>query len=206
MLAFQKGDEEAFNALVLRHQRSVMNLVRRFVGPVPEIEDLAQEVFVRLYKARATYRPAAKFTTFLYRNTLNLCLNFLRDRKHRRAYSLDAGPGDEEARIELPDERAPDPERTAAANERALAVRQAVASLPENQRAAVVLSRWQGLSYADVARAMDLSVMAVKSLLSRARENLRSALSVRLKDEEMVRSGPDPEAPGSKNERGASKR
>ncbi|MHC5039725.1 MAG: RNA polymerase sigma factor [Planctomycetota bacterium] len=185
MLQTQQGDEQAFNALVLRHQRSVLNLVRRFVGPVPDVEDLAQEVFVRLYQARASYRPTARFTTYLYRNTLNLCLNFIRDRKHRRTAPLDKKE-EEGPRVELPDPAVENPSKIIADRERADIVRQSVSALPENQRTAVILSRWHGLSYQEIAETMDLSIMAVKSLLSRAKENLRTKLSVLLKDEESV--------------------
>ena len=191
MLRFQKGDEEAFDRIVLRHQRSIVNLVRRFIGPLPETEDLAQDVFVRLYQARASYRPTAKFTTFLYRNTLNLCLNFLRDRKHRKTVSID-GPGEEDdRRMEMPDASAEDPAESAGDRERKRAVREAVEALPDNQRMAVILSRWEGLSYKDIGETLDLSVMAVKSLLSRAKENLRYKLSVLLKDEDIVRDAPE---------------
>jgi RNA polymerase sigma-70 factor (ECF subfamily) len=187
MLGCQKGDDEAFDQLVLRHQRPVLNLVRRFVGPIPDVEDLAQDVFVRLYQARASYRPTAKFTTFLYRNTLNLCLNYIRDRKHRRAVSLESGGEEDGYRFEPPDEAAESPPAAVARREASEAVRRAVAELPENQRSAVILSRWQGLPYLEIAETMELTVMAVKSLLSRAKENLRYKLSVVLKDEERIR-------------------
>lgn len=187
MLQFQQGDEDAFTALVRRHQRSVLNLVRRFVGPVAEMEDLAQEIFVRLYQARAGYRPSAKFTTFLYRNTLNLCLNFLRDRKHRRTLSLERPGEDGEERMEPPDSRAVDPHAALSDREVAATVRRAVAALPDNQRAAILLLQWHGLPYQEIAETMNLSVMAVKSLLSRARENLKTSLAVLLKDEDVVR-------------------
>ena len=177
MLKVQKGDERAFVELVGRHQRTVLHLVHRFVGPVGDAEDLAQEIFVRLYQARRTYLPSAKFTTFLYRNTLNLCLNYRRDRGIRRTASLDAGGGEEGQRIEVADAGAPPPEAALVERERAEAIRRAMDALPENQRTAVLLLRWQDLSYQEIGDAMDLSVMAVKSLLSRAKENLRVKLS-----------------------------
>lgn len=178
MLLCQGGDDSAFDQLVLRHQRMVLNLVRRFAGAVPDAEDLAQEVFVRIYQARNSYRPTAKFTTYMYRNTLNLCLNYIRDRKHRKALSLESGGEEDEFRFE-PEDRSTDPPLSALErSEAGAAVRRAVASLPDNQRAAVILSRWRGLSYQEIADAMEISVMAVKSLLSRAKENLRYKLSV----------------------------
>lgn len=187
MLRFQDGEEEAFDRIVNRHQRSVLNLVRRFVGPGPDNEDLAQEVFVRLYQARRKYKPSAKFTTFLYRNTLNLCLNYIRDSKHRRALSLDRPGADEDVRVDPPDGSAKSPGESAQESERAAAVRAAVLALPENQRIAVVLSRWHGLPYQEIAGTLAVTPMAVKSLLNRAKENLREKLSVLLKDEEIVR-------------------
>jgi RNA polymerase sigma-70 factor (ECF subfamily) len=194
MLRFQKGDEEAFAGLVDRHRRTVLNLVIHFVGPVADAEDLAQDVFVRLFQARKTYRPEAKFTTFLYRNTLNLCLNYLRDRKHRRTLSLDAAPGEEGARLEVADAAAVPPGAALEERERAEAVRRALDRLPENQRTAVLLLRWKEWSYQEIAETMDLSVMAVKSLLSRAKENLRESLSRLLADGDA--------APGAKDEGG----
>jgi RNA polymerase sigma-70 factor (ECF subfamily) len=187
MLRSGEGDEEAFTELVRRHQRSVLNLVRRFVGPIPDQEDLAQEIFVRLYQARTKYRPTAKFTTYLYRNTLNLCLNYIRDRKVRRTLPLDPGGEDGAGAMEMEDSAVEGPGAVAARRETSRTVRDAVAALPDNQRTALVLSRWHGASYQDIADTMELSVMAVKSLLSRAKENLRSRLSILLRDDDRVR-------------------
>jgi RNA polymerase sigma-70 factor (ECF subfamily) len=187
MLGFQAGDDRCFAELVGRHQNSVLRLVGRFLGPVADADDLAQEVFVRLYQARRSYKPSARFTTFLYRNTLNLCLNYLRDRKHRRAASLDASAEDDESRPGIADPEALQPAAALAEKERTDAVRRAVDELPENQRTALVLLRWQDLSYQEIGETMDLSVMAVKSLLSRAKENLRERLSFLLRDDEAVR-------------------
>jgi RNA polymerase sigma-70 factor (ECF subfamily) len=168
------------------------------VGPVPDAEDLAQEIFVRLYQARRTYQPSAKFTTFLYRNTLNLCLNYRRDRGIRRTASLDAG-GDGEPRLEVADPGALPPEAALVERERDEAIRRAMDALPENQRTAVVLLRWQDLSYQEIGEAMDLSVMAVKSLLSRAKENLRTKLSFLLSGDERVRNSRPGEPEGGGN-------
>jgi len=187
MLRFQKGEEAAFDALVKRHQRSILNLVRRFLGPNADAEDLAQEVFVRLYQARKNYRPSARFTTYLYRNTLNLCLNYIRNQKHRKTHSLDAPRGEGDYRAGLRDERGRDPGDGASTREREAIVRDAVSALPENQRQALILSRWHGLSYQEIADTLDMSIMAVKSVLWRARENLRETLSVHLKDEDIVK-------------------
>ena len=97
MLRFQRGDEDAFDALVRRHQRSVVNLTHRYLGDPAAAEDLAQDVFVRVYNARDTYRPEAKFTTWLYRIATNLCLNEIRDREKYRPHPVSGAGGGEDA-------------------------------------------------------------------------------------------------------------
>ncbi|MCI0342298.1 MAG: sigma-70 family RNA polymerase sigma factor [Planctomycetales bacterium] len=177
MLRFQGGDEGAFTALVERHQQTVLSLAARFVGPGADAEDLAQEILIRVYRARNQWRPEAKFTTWLYRVAANLCLNWIRDRSRKPAVSLDAGiAGHDDPPPEPPDRRAEGPEAGAVASERAAIVRRAVEALPANQRMAVLLFRYEGLSYVEVADALGISLQAVKSLLNRAKENLKDAL------------------------------
>jgi RNA polymerase sigma-70 factor (ECF subfamily) len=178
MLAFQRGDDAAYEELVRRNYRRILNLAYRFIGSREDADDLAQEVCLGVYKARQSYRPTARFSTWLYKNTLNLCLNYNRSMRLRRTLSLvGADESGEETPRDLPDEREGLPFDELERKELQEKVREAVESLPPNQRAAVLLSRFEKLSYKEIADVMDLSVQAVKSLLSRAKENLRYKLA-----------------------------
>ncbi len=178
MFAFQRGEESAFATLVDRHRERVFRLACRYLGDDNAAEDLAQEAFMRVYRARHSWRPEAKFSTWLYRVTANACLNELRSRRTRRAVetTASAGPGGV-LPPEGPDPKGEPPEAAAIREETAARVRAAVARLPDDQRLAVVLSKYEGLSYRELADAMERSVPAVKSLLVRARENLRRDLT-----------------------------
>jgi RNA polymerase sigma-70 factor (ECF subfamily) len=178
MEALQRGDESAFAKLVDRHRERVFRLACRYLNDETAADDLAQEAFIRVYRARHTWRPEAKFSTWLYRVTANACLNELRARRARKAVetTASAGPGGEVA-VDAADPRAADPGDAVLRGELAAVVRGAVQELPEDQRMAVLLSKYEGLSYRELAEAMDRSVPAVKSLLVRARENLRKSLT-----------------------------
>jgi RNA polymerase sigma-70 factor (ECF subfamily) len=145
-----------------------------------QAEDLAQEVFLRVYRARKEYAPSAKFTTWLFRIATNLALNSIRDGRHRQMdVSIDQTVDDgeqEQARIDVAD-KSPDVEHRLLERDRALMIRRAVDSLPDKQRAAVLLHKYQEMDYADIARALDCSESALKSLLFRAYETLRVELA-----------------------------
>lgn len=175
MLRFQRGDEEAFAALVRRFQNRVVSLAYRYLGSAADAEDLAQEVFLRVYRAKETYEPKAKFSTWIYRITANASLNHLRGRKARRKVS-GAMPGDADGPADFEDEEAEAPDEGMAKDELARVLREIVDALPERQRTAIVLNKYEGLSYEDVAAAMDMSEPAVKSLLTRARVNIKEKL------------------------------
>jgi RNA polymerase sigma-70 factor (ECF subfamily) len=188
MRAFQEGDVSAYEVLVHKYQGPVLSLVRRYLGSrSPGVEDVGQEVFLRIFRSKHTYEPRAKVGTWIYRITVNTCLNEIRRlgaEKNRRVAGFTAVFGDE-ARGEggasadevLADPRAATAAAGAEAGEVERRVRAAVDALPEQQRLAVVLSRYHHLSYEDVAASMDSTVPAVKSLLMRAREGLRRALA-----------------------------
>ena len=179
MIAFQGGDEMAFQELVERNHSRVIRLAYRFVGNATEAEDLAQEVFLRIYRARHTYHPTAKFSTWMFRIAANVSLNALRDRAHRRDdVSIEQLAGADRGPYTVPDARSQAPSRRIAREELQTCVREAVRELPEKQQLAVVLSKYEGLSYADIARTIGCSTMAVKSLMARARENLKERLLV----------------------------
>jgi RNA polymerase sigma-70 factor (ECF subfamily) len=174
MLRFQSGDEAAFAALVRSYQNRIVSLAYRYLGSAADAEDLAQEVFLRVYRAKESYEPTAKFSTWVYRITSNASLNFLRGRKARRGVSGTMPVGGAPADYEDEDAEAPD-ERMEK-DELARVLRRIVDELPERQRMAIVLNKYEGLCYDDVASAMDMSVMAVKSLLTRARVNIKEKL------------------------------
>lgn len=173
------GDSSALEGLIERHKKVVLNIVYRYIGDRSAAEDIAQEAFVRVYQARKRYKPTAKFSTWLYRIVSNLCLSALRKEQLRKAHSLDSSLETQEG--ELRTDRSSDdvdpPGSRLEKEELARVVRSAVESLPEGQRMAVILNRYGGLGYQEVARSMNLSPMAVKSLLNRARNSLREMLS-----------------------------
>lgn len=187
MRRFQKGDDSAYEVLVHKFQAPVLSLVRRYLGSRSSgVDDVAQEVFIRVYRHKLTYEPKAKVSTWIFKVTVNACLNEIRRlgaEKNRRVAGFtavfgDGGEsGDTDVGAVLADRRAASPVEGAQDTEVAGRVREAVDGLPEQQRLAVVLSRYHGLSYDDVAASMDTSVPAIKSLLTRARENLSKALS-----------------------------
>lgn len=177
MISFQRGDPDAFAALVRRFQGRVVSLAYRYLGSAADAEDLAQEVFLRVYRAKESYEPTARFSTWIYRITANASLNFLRGKKARRKVSgpLPAGDDDDPA-PDFEDADALAPGDRMEKDELARVLRGIVDALPERQRMAIVLNKYEGQSYEDVAAAMDMSVMAVKSLLTRARVNIKEKL------------------------------
>jgi len=182
MLALKQGDESAFEELVARHQARVVALVYRFVSDEAEAEDLAQEVFLRVYRTRERYQPKARFSTWIYRIAANVSLNALRSRSRRRNISVPLSYSAEETQegqtsSHVEDHRVAQPEAHLEQQELRLQVRESVDQLPENQKVAVILNKYEGMSYDEIGAVMGCSVMAVKSLLARARSNLRQRLS-----------------------------
>jgi len=167
MAAVAGGRTAALEELVRRHQESVMAVAYRFLGRWDLAEDVAQDVFVRIHRAAADYRPEAKFTTWLYRIIVNRCLD-LKRRESRRPVSMADMPADP------PGDAPPDP---IDARETAGRVRQAVGDLPDRQRTAVVLHRYDGLSHREIAEITGWSESAVESLLVRGYAGLRDALA-----------------------------
>jgi len=179
MLQVRDGQVDAFATLVDRYQHRVTSLMVHFLGRTSEAEDLAQDVFLRLYRARGKYEPTARFSTWLFTVARRVALNAIRRRKRRPSTQLPTqGPDDLEraGRVLTGGTAAPTPEAQALERELAQQVRDAVDRLPESQRMAVVLNKFQNLSYEQIGEVMDLSIMAVKSLLARARGNLKRAL------------------------------
>jgi RNA polymerase sigma-70 factor (ECF subfamily) len=167
----KKGDAKAFELLVARHQRTVYNLAQRFLNDSDEAEDLTQDVFIRIYKAAATYTPDAKFTTWLYTIVKNLCFNVLRSRRQTVIVSVD-----DESMPELPAKNEDPVERITRQQVREKVIH-AVGKLPENMRLVVILSKYHGLSYDEIAGIMGCSVNAIKLRVHRAKAILAEELS-----------------------------
>jgi RNA polymerase sigma-70 factor (ECF subfamily) len=178
MLRLARGDRAAFDELVRRNTPKVHALVFRFLGDVRQIEDLTQEVFLRIYRTAPRYQPTAKFSTWLYRITANLSFNVLRDRRKANIWQLDSETNDGEGfHRDVPDTRAAAPQSNLHDTELAQQLAAAISQLPENQRIAIVLNKYEDKGYQEIADVLEISTMAVKSLLSRARENLRQSLA-----------------------------
>ncbi len=180
MLDVKAGDEASFELLLRKYRTPLVNFLYRMVRDTAAAEDLAQEVFLRVYRARQEYAPSAKFTTWMFRIATNLALNSVRDNRHRQMevsmdQSVDNGD-DEQRPFEVPD-RAPTVEQTLVARTRSELILRAVHSLPEKQRAAVLLHKYQEMDYAEIARILECSESALKSLLFRAYETLRTELA-----------------------------
>ncbi len=175
MQLVSRGDTSAFEELIERHQALVAGTVARMLGSNSDVEDIAQQVFIRVWKSARRYVPRAKFTTWLLKITRNLVFNEMRRSKRHAHVPLQSEPGAEE--IPLKDETNPAPDASLLETELKRAIDEAIMLLPESQRMALVLRRYEQLSYEQIAEVLDLSVPAVKSVLFRARTELRSRLS-----------------------------
>ncbi len=170
-----RGDTNAFEQLIERHQSLVTGTVARMLGSNSDVEDIAQQVFSRVWKSARRYVPRAKFTTWLLKITRNLVFNEMRRSKRRGHVPLQSEPGAEE--VPLKDETNPAPDASLLESELQRAIEEAIVQLPKSQRMALVLRRYEQLSYEQIAEVLDLSVPAVKSVLFRARTELRSRLN-----------------------------
>ena len=178
MLDFQKGNPASFESLMHKYYKRLFNFIYRFVGSREAAEDLTQEVFLKVYKAVGGYQPQSKFQTWIYTIARNLSLNELR-RAGRKNVSLDEPVSlkDGEGQRQVSDESAENPAESIAQEDTRRMVQEAIASLPETQRTAVILRRYDNMSYEEIAKTMGTSVEAVKSLLNRAKENLKDRLT-----------------------------
>jgi len=178
MLRVAAGDEASFNYLVQKYHRPMIHFLFRMVRNQAVAEELAQEVFLRVYRARDSYRAEARFTTWLYRIATNLAVNHARDTRHERAAQtvyLDAPDEETGATPDLADDD-PTVEQQMLRQERMAAIRSHVMALPERQRMAVLMHKYQGLDYRQIGEVLKLSESATKSLLFRAYQTLREKL------------------------------
>ena len=178
MLRVKTGDEAAFNYLVQKYRRAMVSFMFRMAHNSAAAEDLAQEVFLRVYRSRENYEPSAKFTTWLYRIATNLAVNHARDTRHERPeyqVSLDEPDTDTGLTVDVADDSLTAEQRILR-RERMQAIRQKVQALPERQRMAVIMHKYQQMDYRQIAEVLKLSESATKSLLFRAYETLRNQL------------------------------
>lgn len=176
MLRVREGCAASFAQLLERHRGPVIHFLYRMVQNQAVAEELAQEVFLRVYRSRATYEPTAKFTTWLFRIATHLALNAIRDGKgERNKESLDQQQADGIVRQVA--DRAPNVEQRMMSRVKVSEIRRAIQSLPEKQRAAVLMHKYQELEYSQIAKVLSCSESAVKSLLFRAYESLRAKLA-----------------------------
>lgn len=168
MLRASRGEDAAFRELFDRHYRRAVNIAYRSTGDSDLAEDIAMDAFARIYESRRSFKPTAKFTTYLYRIVVNLSINAAKHRKTIKHVSLDDS-------TEIADSE-PGPEQNIMREDLTRAVREAILTLPPSQRIALVLTRYEGFSYQQAAEAMGTSVGAVESLLYRAKWNLYKAL------------------------------
>ena len=180
MLRVKQGDDDAFTQLVTVYQDRLIGIFSHVLEQREQAEDLAQDVFLRVYRARHGYEPTARFSTWLFRIANNLASNFRRSKVRRKEVALSVrdsgplGPGPEEKLVA--EKSALMPTRQFDKRELRSIVRNALETLNERQKMALLLHKFEGMSYADIGETMELSAAAVKSLLSRARENLRIKL------------------------------
>ena len=181
MLQVREGSAAAFEALVEKHQKRLVMVLEHLVSDRTQAEDLAQDVFLRVYRARERYVPTAKLSTWLYTITHNVASNSIRKSSRRKEVNLVTSPSGSMPVRPL-DTMAKDksnlmPARLADQKEMEMVIREAIQSLGPRQRMAMLLSKYEGMSYNEIAESMELTTQAVKSLLSRARGNLKEALA-----------------------------
>jgi len=175
MLRVKDGDGESFALLLAKHRAPVMHFLYRMVQSQAVAEELAQEVFLRVYRSRSTYEPTAKFTTWLFRIATHLALNALRDGKNERLQdSLDDESGELPRQVS---DRRPSVEQAMVYESKMQEIRSAIARLPDKQRAAVLMHKYEEMEYSQIAKVLGCSESAVKSLLFRAYETLRARLA-----------------------------
>ena len=178
MLRVKQGDRSAFEALVEKYKQPVLNFIYRTIDDPNEAEDLAQTVFLQVYRAADRYRVSAKFSTWLFTIARNLCLNEIRRRARHPADSLDAvrADGEDEPLRQYEDVRGFSAAETALHRELARKIEEAITELPEAQRTALLLYREEELCYEDICQVLGCSLSATKSLIHRARETLKAKL------------------------------
>ncbi len=181
MMKVKEGDIAAFEEIVEIHQSAVIGTVAKMLGGLGDAEDISQQVFIRVWKSAGRYKPSAKFTTWMFTITRNLVFNEMRRRQRKPAVSMDER--EEEYNLLTPDDNTASPDQQVLENELVKAIDTAIQALPEKQRMAVILRRYEDRSYEEIADVLNLSLSAVKSLLFRARAQLKENLQGYLEED-----------------------
>ncbi len=183
MLRVKQGDTGAFEQLVDKYKQPVLNVVYRMLHDATEAEDVAQTVFIQVYKSAARYQVASKFSTWLFTIARNLCLNEIRRRSRHPTDSMDVSHPENEDQPwhQFEDKKTAPPPDSLLHTELETKINQALDELPENQRTAIILCRQNELSYEEIAKVLKTSVSATKSLIHRGRETLKQKLKPYLK-------------------------
>ena len=179
MLDVKAGDKESFNRLVDKYSFAMVNYIYRFTGSREDAQDLAQEVFIRVYNGAKNYVPSAKFTTWIYRMANNISIDYIRKKKSRGSHSsLDEHieEGAVEGHGAVADEKIKPADEAMERDEAGENVRQALLTLPDNQRSAIIMKIYEDRPYAEIARVLGVSTASVESLLFRARQALKKKL------------------------------
>ena len=178
MIRCRNGDMSAFELLVSRYQNAILNFIYRSIGDYHRAEDLSQETFLRMFKSASKYEPRAQFKNWLYKIAVNLCKNEVRDRQRHGLSSLEDFMTDDDGKINYAvlKDFSQMPDVLYEKKEQQILIRQAIDSLPENQRLAIIMVTYQHLRYNEIADALGCSISAVKSLIHRARQNLKKLL------------------------------
>jgi RNA polymerase sigma-70 factor (ECF subfamily) len=189
MLRFNRGETAAFRELVERYKQPVINVACRMLHDLSEAEDLAQNVFVQVFKSAHRYHPSAKFSTWLFTIVRNLCLNEIRRRSRHPADSLESRneEGDEASARQIEDVKTMGPSQMALQTELESRIQEALDDLPENQRMALLLCRQGELSYEEIAKILGCSLSATKSLIHRGRETLKERIKPYLRSGEWLK-------------------
>jgi RNA polymerase sigma-70 factor (ECF subfamily) len=180
IIRFKRGEDAAFGELLHKYQKPVVNFIRRFLSSRSrsDAEDLAQEVFLKIYKALAWYQPKGKFTAYLYKTAVNCSLSHIRKNKNPVFVSIDSSQeeGEDSLLDSLKDTSAPLPDEVMLKEELRRMVEEAIRRLPEGQRITLILNQYQGLSYKEIASVLECSVKSVERRLYRARMSLKEKL------------------------------
>ncbi len=175
MVRVRDGDDVAFKMIVDKYYQPVYQLCYRYLSNQEDAEEITQDVFIRLYNAASSYEPRAKLYTFLYRIAVNLSLNRIRDRKLKRFISLETLKNNREGVMDMRMQAGPD--KIIEQKENQEIIKKAIDSLPASQRTAVILKRYNELSYEEISEVMECSISAVESLLHRAKQKLKKKLN-----------------------------
>ena len=180
-LKFKGGDKSTFCQLVEKYQDSVINTCYRFLRNKEEAEEVAQEVFLKVYLSANSYQPKAKFSTWLFKIVVNLCLNKLRDKKKYSSLKIDNPFYKNQMENDIPALTESQPNKSYESKELKRIIKHAIDSLPENQRVAIMLNKYEGFSYQEMAKILDCSVSSIESRLFRAKESLKKKLEPYIK-------------------------